>query len=255
MNVRNVGIVFAPTLNIPSPLISQLLADYAAIFTQTQNAKTSAEIDRTLLAPAPQHSASDSIRSPRHQMFSDLPTPMYNQQTFPTAVTGFQPLAFNTMSNQRHTFQPSVEMGLPRPFYAQSAAKRGSNNSLQISEGPGSLNSSTMSQCPPSMSAANGRSDSPSNSSIMSASTDQHLAPLQPPITNFSGQTGKKGRRESSMVGLGLGTLQSQRKPSYQTLRDVSSSRVPEHMFQSNNVAAQEVEESPIDRPMARDLW
>src|SRR5690349_21199508 len=72
MTVRNVGIVFAPTLNIPAPLISFFLTDYPDIF--------GAPIDE---ASSPIHElrnnssnlGDDAIRSPRRQMFSDLPTP------------------------------------------------------------------------------------------------------------------------------------------------------------------------------------
>ncbi|KAF1838310.1 hypothetical protein BDW02DRAFT_565131 [Decorospora gaudefroyi] len=79
MTVRNVGIVFAPTLNIPAPLISFFLTDYADIF--------GAALDE---ASSPIHEirnntsylGDDAIRSPRRQMFSDLPTPAYNETTF-----------------------------------------------------------------------------------------------------------------------------------------------------------------------------
>jgi RalA-binding protein 1 len=79
MTVRNVGIVFAPTLNIPAPLISFFLTDYPDIF--------GAALDE---ASSPIHEirnntsflGDDAIRSPRRQMFSDLPTPAYNQTSF-----------------------------------------------------------------------------------------------------------------------------------------------------------------------------
>jgi RalA-binding protein 1 len=79
MTVRNVGIVFAPTLNIPAPLISFFLTDFADIF--------GAALDE---ASSPIHEirsnasqlSDDAIRSPRRQMFSDLPTPAYNQTSF-----------------------------------------------------------------------------------------------------------------------------------------------------------------------------
>ncbi|KAF1815166.1 hypothetical protein P152DRAFT_247884 [Eremomyces bilateralis CBS 781.70] len=84
MNVRNVGIVFAPTLNIPATIISLFLTAYAAIFGA---ARTSEHEEFTLPAPTDTRELSvpsnqvDSlgIRSPRHQMFSDLPTPSYRQ--------------------------------------------------------------------------------------------------------------------------------------------------------------------------------
>ena len=80
MTVRNVGIVFAPTLNIPAPVFSMFLTEFDSIFDDTLSqdiVSKSVEIiiDKPLTA--------DDIRSPRHQMFSDLPTPAYNQSSFP----------------------------------------------------------------------------------------------------------------------------------------------------------------------------
>ncbi|KAJ5894410.1 hypothetical protein N7495_006101, partial [Penicillium taxi] len=79
MTVRNVGIVFAPTLNIPAPVFSMFLTDFDSIFGDTGSA-SSPTIELTV-----DHSLSaDDIRSPRHQMFSDIPTPSYNQSSFPS---------------------------------------------------------------------------------------------------------------------------------------------------------------------------
>jgi RalA-binding protein 1 len=79
MTVRNVGIVFAPTLNIPAPLISFFLTDFANIFGAALDEASSPihEIRNTT-----SHLGDDAIRSPRRQMFSDLPTPAYSQTTF-----------------------------------------------------------------------------------------------------------------------------------------------------------------------------
>ena len=85
MNVRNMGIVFSPTLNIPAPVFAMFLTEFDAIF----------GAEPAAMAPIPEHSTqtvelsvpnqltAEDIRSPRHQMFSDLPTPAYNQTTFP----------------------------------------------------------------------------------------------------------------------------------------------------------------------------
>ena len=81
MTVRNVGIVFAPTLNIPAPVFSMFLTDYDSIFGDTDSsfAKSATELTvENTLTP-------DDIRSPRHQMFSDLPTPSYQQTSFQPA--------------------------------------------------------------------------------------------------------------------------------------------------------------------------
>ncbi|KAJ5774638.1 hypothetical protein N7457_009534 [Penicillium paradoxum] len=79
MTVRNVGIVFAPTLNIPAPVFSMFLTDYDSIFgdadpSSNKPATTDLAVENAL--------SPDDIRSPRHQMFSDLPTPSYQQTSF-----------------------------------------------------------------------------------------------------------------------------------------------------------------------------
>lgn len=79
MTVRNVGIVFAPTLNIPAPLIAFFLTDYADIFGSALD-EASSPIHE--IRANTTHLGDDAIRSPRRQMFSDLPTPAYNETTF-----------------------------------------------------------------------------------------------------------------------------------------------------------------------------
>ncbi|KAL9096205.1 MAG: hypothetical protein Q9165_001728 [Trypethelium subeluteriae] len=73
-----VGIVFAPTLNIPAPLISLFLTDHDYIFGDAIDEAQSPLQEVSVEPPSP-----DSIRSPRRQMFSDLPTPGYNTTSFP----------------------------------------------------------------------------------------------------------------------------------------------------------------------------
>lgn len=78
MSVKNVGIVFSPTLNIPAPLFAMFLTDFEAIFDKPSDRESirSTEIERDgALTP-------EDIRSPRRQMFTDLPTPAYNQSSF-----------------------------------------------------------------------------------------------------------------------------------------------------------------------------
>ncbi|KAF2809945.1 RhoGAP-domain-containing protein [Mytilinidion resinicola] len=115
MTVRNVGIVFAPTLNIPAPLISMFLTDYVDIFGTPVEEANSPIHEITINAPVP---SSDAIRSPRRQMFQDLPTPAYNQTSFQ------QPSAFpHPGQHQQHAgydtgfipLQPSYDA----PHYSQ----------------------------------------------------------------------------------------------------------------------------------------
>lgn len=78
MTVRNVGIVFAPTLNIPAPVFSMFLTDFDEIFGEEPSDVGTKTVEITVDKPLTQ----DDIRSPRHQMFSDIPTPAYNQTSF-----------------------------------------------------------------------------------------------------------------------------------------------------------------------------
>jgi RalA-binding protein 1 len=101
MTVRNVGIVFAPTLNIPAPLISMFLTDYPEIFGMPVD-ETSSPIHEIHVTTPPL--GDEAIRSPRHQMFSDLPTPAYNQTSFQSVD---RPNAFPMGSNTQQLQPPS----------------------------------------------------------------------------------------------------------------------------------------------------
>ena len=78
MSIRNVGIVFSPTLNIPGPVISTLLTDFDAIFGDAPDD----DAVSPLQAKSNDSLTPEDIRSPRRQMFSEIPTPSYNQATF-----------------------------------------------------------------------------------------------------------------------------------------------------------------------------
>lgn len=128
MTVRNVGIVFAPTLNIPAPVFSMFLTDFDSIFGEDSGPGPT-NVELTV-----DHSLSpDDVRSPRHQMFSDIPTPSYNQTSFrgssdaPTGLdhsrapheAGFTPM------------QPSYDQaGYRQDVYNQPAGASGPFSSL-----------------------------------------------------------------------------------------------------------------------------
>lgn len=93
MGLRNVGIVFSPTLNIPAPVFSMFLTDFDAIFGASRNPPSeatpvplAADLLPTTTTTTTTTGAADllpeDIRSPRRQMFTDLPTPAYNQTAF-----------------------------------------------------------------------------------------------------------------------------------------------------------------------------
>lgn len=85
MSVRNMGIVFSPTVNIPTPVFNLFLSEFSAVFDTkpSRDRDYQEQIQQTTLR-APAVLGTDEIRSPRHQMFSDIPTPAYNQTTFGT---------------------------------------------------------------------------------------------------------------------------------------------------------------------------
>jgi RalA-binding protein 1 len=82
MTVRNVGIVFSPTLNIPAPVFALFLQQYDGIFGSEPEPQETAPIEVTVTAPS---LTPDDIRSPRKQFFQELPTPSYTQQSFARA--------------------------------------------------------------------------------------------------------------------------------------------------------------------------
>ncbi|KAK3062908.1 hypothetical protein LTS18_003114 [Coniosporium uncinatum] len=177
MNVRNVGIVFAPTLNIPAPLISIFLTDYPRVFgppavvVAFANEPSSPLHEVVVSAPTP-ISATD-LRSPRHQMFSDLPTPAHNQ-------TGFQ---------------QSVSMGGFAPMSAASPHPypiRGAKGGYDAANGGGYQTSQQQQQQQTQQQMA--RADNDGSYGSMNGA----LAPLG------SARDAKKNRRESSVMQFGV---------------------------------------------------
>ncbi|KAL8812059.1 MAG: hypothetical protein Q9223_001286 [Gallowayella weberi] len=79
MSVRNVGIVFSPTLHIPAPVFAMFLTEFDAIFGEGLGQGPTAPVEVSINEPL----TPEDVRSPRRQMFSDIPTPSYNQSTFP----------------------------------------------------------------------------------------------------------------------------------------------------------------------------
>ena len=84
MGIRNVCIVFSPTLNIPSPVLAMFLSSFEDIFEKTPDPESARNIPALEITSAsPEGLSPDDIRSPRKQMFSpELQTPSFNQPTF-----------------------------------------------------------------------------------------------------------------------------------------------------------------------------
>lgn len=77
MTIRNVGIVFAPTLNIPAPVFSMFLTDFEDIFNGVL--KTTAESLERDVNYSPSH---EEFRYPVRQAAPEASTPGYGQVTF-----------------------------------------------------------------------------------------------------------------------------------------------------------------------------
>lgn len=128
MSVRNIGIVFSATLSIPVPVFSSFLTDFDLIFGdkfEEDMGPPSFEISVTQPSPL----TPEDIRSPRRQLFSDIPTPSYNQDSFPKQMyqapsygqvphdsrvdndTGFIPL--------QPSYEPPSSNPPPPPQYGQ----------------------------------------------------------------------------------------------------------------------------------------
>lgn len=110
MTVKNVCIVFSPTLNIPAPVFAMFLTDFDAIFNQTLRKDRQEDVGMmaTLLAP-PGNEAQPEVRSPRHQIFSNLPTtPALNQNNFNATQSVHQ----NQPKEQPHQLDPPADFGM-----------------------------------------------------------------------------------------------------------------------------------------------
>lgn len=130
MTVKNVGIVFSPTLNIPAPVFSMFLTEFAAIFDQQAQ---SHDIQQHAMV---NEASQDDIRSPRRQMFTDLATPAYNQNSFAQNTlaplqrgyehnpqygdTSMQPAQHNSYETRSYVSNPS-DHGPRQPMYPPPA--------------------------------------------------------------------------------------------------------------------------------------
>jgi len=128
-----VSIVFAPTLNIQGPLIIAFLSDYAGIFGSPVD--EAASPIREVLVSAPL--TPEAIRSPRQQMFQDLPSPGYSQTGFNQAGTFYQQSQSSRPSGNETGFvplKPAYEAPTPPTSFSQFQQQ------AQNADGYGSLN-------------------------------------------------------------------------------------------------------------------
>ncbi|MCJ1350534.1 MAG: hypothetical protein MMC33_000515 [Icmadophila ericetorum] len=201
MNVRNVGIVFSPTLNIPAPVISAFLIDFDDIFALEH---ASSEPIQTVTVSAPEPLTPEDIRSPRHQLFSDIPTPSFDQNTFANFANRpkFGGDIFQNFSFQKETgtgfipLKPSYETNIVRPPNQNQA------------------------RSPPSFE----RTDTPENNRTDTPPIAEYGAFPRTPNSGLLGfsRDEKSKRRESSMLNLNgnYGQSYGQRKLSLPLLRN-----------------------------------
>ncbi|KAL5345226.1 Rho GTPase activating protein [Pseudogymnoascus australis] len=181
MTVRNVGIVFSPTLNIPAPVLALFLQKYDGIFESEPQQFDHQQVEVTLTAPP---LTPEDIRSPRKQHFQDLPTPSYNQASFPRGPPPSFPLPAQPNKSTYDTgFTPSSRPTKARPEYGATGQTVGGPAYDQYSNG----------------NAAYSRQ----------YGNETNLNP--------NGQSSKQKRRESSLLGMNMG---GQKKPNQDRLRN-----------------------------------
>ncbi len=189
MTVRNVGIVFSPTLNIPAPVLALFLQKYDGIFESEPQQFDQNQVEVTLTAPP---LTPEDIRSPRKQHFQDLPTPSYNQTAFPRGPPPSFPLPAQPNKTVYDTgftpLQPSYESQYSQPTLG--GPEYGSSG--QTVAGPAY--------------------DQYSNGNAAYSRQYGNESNLNP-----NGQTSKQKRRESSLLGMNMG---GQKKPNQDRLRN-----------------------------------
>lgn len=68
MTLRNIGIVFSPTLGIPAGIFSELVSHFGAIFDAEAEEPESPEETKTLGLPVPGEAVDDIVRRKRNSM-------------------------------------------------------------------------------------------------------------------------------------------------------------------------------------------
>ena len=113
MNIRNVGIVFAPTLNIPAPIIAAFLTEFDSIFGlgPEESGKRSEELPRLEPVSNGKLETHDS-QYPRPGMLLDvhISSPTFRQDIFPSRQSVLLPL--------QSEFNPRNPLGIQEPATA-----------------------------------------------------------------------------------------------------------------------------------------
>jgi RalA-binding protein 1 len=199
------------------------LTDYATIFGEAIDEEKSPIKEIAYIAPP----SNDSIRSPRHQLFSDLPTPSYNQASF-SGMSGFAPLSGQgkahrtTYMPQIHhhqqqppasPFSPGQQNGVPQAFGSSQYTSQGQaaqqQQQQQYEAYRPSYHSNHQHQPIYNM-QQNGVPEA--NYGSLNMLTSQPPAPQSMGATLSVAPDPKRNRRESAMMGFDIG-LVGQRHP------------------------------------------
>jgi RalA-binding protein 1 len=218
----SVGIVFAPTLNIPAPLISIFLTDFDAIFAARSDNDSPEPMPADAAAQASNFASSEPLRSPRQQTFTDQSAPAYNQSNYAqNSVSGYQSTGQNLNGGpvQRNTYALSQSQQPPHDFAPpQQSLQQNLQQQQQYSAyipQPGQYNMYNPYGPPSGVDGASlgTMSSRPSSSHYNSTNGSLGVNP-----------DSKRSRRESAMMGMNYG-LVGQRPPGRQTLHDTSNPR------------------------------
>jgi len=161
-----VGIVFSPTLNIPAPVFSMFLTEFDDIFGSEFEGGATSAVQISITEPL----TPEDVRSPRHQMFSEIPTPSYNQETFPIQERSYEQVLHESRAAYDTGFIPM------QPSYEQSV--QGQNPHAQSNDG-------SVTVAGPEYGSINGT------------------------LARSGSQATKARRRESSMLLMGMGQRKS----------------------------------------------
>ncbi|KAI9885879.1 MAG: isocitrate dehydrogenase (NAD(+)) idh1 [Watsoniomyces obsoletus] len=185
MTVRNVGIVFSPTLNIPAPVLSMFLSDFNTVFgVRPEESMMIPSVEVVVAAP---EMSPDDIRSPRRQLFQDLPTPAYNQPSFPRSPANpvFTSSALPVSPSPLAGFTPMQPTSEP-PRFGQYLFTPGNNNQ-QNSSSMGNSSATT---------AMNGQE----YGSLRGGGSSNNLNPSSSSLGPNHDRDVKAKRRESSLL-------------------------------------------------------
>ena len=188
MNVRNVGIVFTQTLNIPAPVFTMFLTEFDAIFGdgpgQGPSQSPEPQIRSTEIS-APAGPSMSDLRSPRQQMFSDLSTPSYKQTTF---TRGPPPSSFAARPYEAQSSKNPIGFAPMHPSY---------ENRQYVSEPHQQQQPQQQSQPPPP--------PQPRYALVHQAPAVGEMGSMNAMLAPDSATNTKSKRRESSMMMLAMG--------------------------------------------------